>query len=123
MEVDAVEQRPRQSAEITLPLSRRAHALLERRAASPARIGGGNELDARRKVADSSPAGDGCAFRSKMITRIGLVITRIGGHDHSSRAHGHRSEPWALRLCSRGVTVRLPAGHGPILAITAVRSR
>ena len=59
MEVDSVEQRLRQPAEVTLSLSGRAHALLERRAATPARIGGGNELDASRKVADASDAGDG----------------------------------------------------------------
>ena len=45
MEVDSIEQRPRQPAEITLPLSGRTHALRERRAASPARIGGSDELD------------------------------------------------------------------------------
>src|SRR5436309_8973082 len=65
---------------LTLPLSRCAHALLERRAASPARIGGGNELDARRKVADSSPAGDGDApifERDRKSTRLNSSHVKI----------------------------------------------
>src|SRR5438105_4093637 len=93
MEVDAVEQRPRQSAEVTLPLSRRAHALLERRAASPARIGGGNELDGGRKVADSSDAGDGDApiFErlAKRLQHVGMELGNFIEKEYPSMREGN----------------------------------
>src|SRR5206468_1530128 len=58
VEVDPVEKRTRNPAEVTVPLGRRAQAVLERRAAAPAWVGRGDELEPGREVAHAARPGD-----------------------------------------------------------------
>ena len=54
VQIDAVEERAREATEIAGALGGRAHAAVERRAAAPARIGCGDELEAGGKIADAA---------------------------------------------------------------------
>src|SRR2546422_4294070 len=58
VEVDPVEKRTRNPAEVTVPLGRRAQAVLERRAAAPAWVGRGDELEPGGEVAHTARPGD-----------------------------------------------------------------
>src|SRR3989475_6575391 len=58
VEVDPVEKRTRNPAEVTVPLGRRAQAVLERRAAAPAWVGRGDELEPGGEVAHAARPGD-----------------------------------------------------------------
>ena len=59
VQVDPIEQRTREPAEIPAAFSGRAHAEVQRWAAPPARVGRAHELEARRKVADATGSRDG----------------------------------------------------------------
>src|SRR5207249_10773867 len=58
VQVDTVEERARQTAEVPSPLRGRAQAGIERGASATARIGGGDQLEPSGEIADAAGAGD-----------------------------------------------------------------
>ena len=58
MQIDTVEERARQTAEVPGPLRGRAETAVERGATAPTRIGGGDHLEPSGEIADTAGASD-----------------------------------------------------------------
>src|SRR5207249_6679746 len=91
VQVDAVEERPREAPEIARSLGRRAHAAIERGTTAPARIGGGHELEACGKLADAAGAGDGdAAVFERLAERLEDVLLEL--RELVEKKHSQMSE-------------------------------
>ena len=79
VQVDTIEQRARQTPEVAVALRGRAEATIESGAAATARIGGRHELEACRKIADSTGARDGHpAILHRLPQRLEDVLLELG---------------------------------------------
>src|SRR4030095_1660888 len=79
LQVDAVEGRERQPAQVAIALGRRADARLQRGTAAPARVGGGDQLKARREVADPARASyRDPAVLQRLTQRLEHVLLELG---------------------------------------------
>ena len=79
MQIDAVEERAREAAEISGPLGRRADAKVEGRATTPARVGGGDELEAGGEIADAARPRDGdTAVLERLAQRLEHMLLELG---------------------------------------------
>jgi hypothetical protein len=67
LEIDTIQERARDPTEVSFPLAGRADAVIQRRTAAPAGVGGGHQLKSRRELAHPGSADD----------RHGTVLERL----------------------------------------------
>ena len=79
MQIDAVEEWAREAAEISGPLGWRADAKVEGRATTPARVGGGDKLEAGWEIADAARPRDGdAAVLERLAQRLEHMLLELG---------------------------------------------
>lgn len=79
VQVDAVQERARETAEVSGPLGRSADAMVEGRATAPARIGGRDELESSREIADATRSRDrDAAVFERLAQRLEHVLLELG---------------------------------------------
>jgi hypothetical protein len=79
VEIDAVEERAGEAAEVSGALGGRTDTAVEGGAAAAAGVGGGNELKAGREAADAAGAGDrDAAVLEGLAQRLEHVLLEFG---------------------------------------------